>query len=376
MKKILSLICVAVLLGSATVANAAKKKAAMPEKPVPAQRWSEEKANAWYDAQEWPVGCVFVPSNTGTPVEMWAAEYFDEALIDRELGLAESLGFNVIRLFMCDLVWQNDREGFMERLEKYVSLSDKHGLKLLLTFFTNGGTIKNPYLGAQPQPVPGIHNSVWMSSPGRDVVNNPEKWPVIEEYLKCVIGKYKDDPRILAWCLYNEPENTKTFNTLPFIEAVYRWAREVNPSQPLTSPIWAYPGASNSNMPIQAFVLANSDVISFHCYNNYEACSKFIPILKQFNRPILCSEWMARTKGSDFYTILPLFKKHKIGCFSYGLVNGKQQCHYPWNPRDKEGKQIPFTEEPPVWFHDIFYHDGTPWNADEVLFIKSQTANK
>ena len=376
MKKILSLICVAVLLGSATVANAAKKKAAMPEKPVPAQRWSEEKANAWYAEQEWPVGCVFMPSYAGTPVEMWGAEFFDEAVIDRELGLAESLGFNVIRLFMCDLVWQNDRDGYMDRLEKYISLADKHGLRLLITFFTNGGTIKNPYLGAQPQPAPGIHNSVWMSSPGRDVVNNPEKWPIIEEYLKCVIGKYKDDPRILAWCLYNEPENTKTFNTLPFIEAVYRWAREVNPSQPLTSPIWAYPGASNSNMPIQAFVLANSDVISFHCYNNYEACSKFIPILKQFNRPILCSEWMARTKGSDFYTILPLFKKHKIGCFSYGLVNGKQQCHYPWNPRDKEGKQIPFTEEPPVWFHDIFYPDGTPWNADEVLFIKSQTANK
>ncbi|MBQ7268393.1 MAG: cellulase family glycosylhydrolase [Bacteroidales bacterium] len=355
----------------------AKKKAVEPAKPVPAERWSEEKANAWYAAQEWPVGCVFVPSNTATPVEMWAAEYFDEALIDRELGLAQSLGFNVIRLFMCDLVWQKDREGFMERLEKYVSLSDKHGLRLLLTFFTNGGTIKNPHLGPQPQPEPGIHNSVWMSSPGRDVVNNPEKWPVIEEYVKCVIGRYKDDPRIFAWCLYNEPENAwKTFKTLPFMEAVYRWAREVNPSQPLTSPIWAYPGSGNCVMPVQAFVLANSDIISFHCYDNVEACRRYILLLKQFNRPIVCSEWMARTRGSDFYTILPLFKRNKVACFSYGLVNGKQQCHYPWNPKDKDGNKIPFTEEPPVWFHDIFYPDGTPWNPTEVEFIRSLTSRK
>lgn len=376
MKKIVSFLMMAALVCGAAVNVEAKKKAAEPAKPVPAERWSEEKANAWYAEQEWPVGCVFVPSNTGTPVEMWAAEYFDEALIDRELGLAQSLGFNVIRLFMCDLVWQNDREGFMERLEKYVSLSDKHGLRLLLTFFTNGGTIKNPYLGPQPQSAPGVHNSVWMSSPGRDVVNNPEKWLVIEEYLKCVLTKYKDDPRIFAWCLYNEPENTKTFKTLPFLEAVYRWAREVNPSQPLTSPIWALPGIGSSNMPIQAFVLANSDVVSFHCYGNYENCARYIQILKQFNRPIVCSEWMARTRGSDFYTILPVFKRNKIACFSYGLVNGKQQCHYPWNAKDKDGNPIPFKEEPAVWFHDIFYPDGTPWNPTEVQFIQSLTKNK
>jgi hypothetical protein len=356
--------------------QARKKAVVQEEKPVAAPRWSEEKANEWYAAQEWPVGCVYMPSNSGTPVEIWAAESFDEKLVDWELGLAQDLGFNVIRLFLCDIVWQEDRAGFMERLEKYVSIANRHGMKLLITFFTNGGTIKNPYTGPQPQPVPGIHNSVWMSSPGRDVVNNPDKWPVIEEYVKCIIGKYKDDPRILAWCLYNEPENTKTFNTLPFIEAVYRWAREVNPSQPLTSPIWALPGAGNCNMPIQAFILANSDVISFHCYGNYENCHKYVTLLKQFNRPILCSEWMARTKGSDYFTILPLFKRNKIGCFSYGLVNGKQQCHYPWNPTDKDGVKIPYTEEPPVWFHDLFYPDGTPWNPDEVRFIKSMTKTK
>ncbi|MBO4475846.1 MAG: cellulase family glycosylhydrolase [Bacteroidales bacterium] len=374
MKRLLCCIGVLFVFASLLCAAPCKKVSKKAEgKPVPAQRWSEEKANAWYESQDWPVGCVFVPSNTGTPVDMWAADTFDEELIDRELGMAESLGFNAIRLFMCDIVWQNDRDGYMERLEKYLSLSDKHGIKILLTFFTNGGKIKNPYMDPRPQPVPGIHNSIWMSSPGRDVVNNPDKWPVMEEYLKCVMTKYKDDPRVLAWCLYNEPENTKTFNTLPFLESVYRWAREVNPSQPLTSPIWSLPGGGNCNMPIQAFVLSNSDVISFHCYDNSEVCGRYVRLLKQFNRPIFCSEWMARTKGSDYFTILPIFKRNKVASFSYGLVNSKQQCHYPWNPKDKDGKDIPYEEEPPVWFHDLFRTDGTPWNPDEIIFIRSLT---
>ena len=334
-----------------------------------AERWSEEKANEWYAAQPWPVGCVFMPSYGGTPVEIWGKEYFQPDVLDRELALAEDLGFNAIRLFLCDIVWQEDPKGFMDRLEKTVQLADKHGLRILMTFFTNGGTIKNPYTGPQPQPVPGVHNSVWMSSPGRVVVNNPDKWPVIERYLKQVMKEYRKDPRILAWCLYNEPENTKGFDTLPFLKEVYRWAREVNPSQPLTSPIIALPTWGSYNKDISDFVLNNSDIISFHCYNALRDCIRYYDFCSPFGRPILCSEWMARPRGSDYPSILPYFKEKKIGSFSYGLVNGKQQCQYPWNPME-DGKPIPFTEEPEVWFHDLFRPDYTPYSEDEVRFIK------
>jgi hypothetical protein len=341
---------------------------------VPGERWGEDRAWAWYNAQPWPVGCVYMPSYGGTSVEIWGKDYFQPDVVDRELGLAEGLGFNAIRLFLCDLVWQDDPEGFMERLEETVRLADKHGLRILMTFFTNGGTIKNPYLGPQPQPVPGVHNSVWMASPGRDVVNDPARWPVIERYLKAVMNRYKDDPRILAWCLYNEPENTKGFETLPFLETVFRWAREVNPSQPLTAPMWAMPDARSYNKEISEFVCANSDVISFHSYNDSTKCRAFIEYALQFGRPVICSEWMARSRGSDYFSILPLFKKYRIGCFSYGLVNGKQQCHYPWNPVE-DGKPVPFTEEPEIWFHDLFRPDGTPYSEEEVRFIREQLAD-
>jgi len=150
----------------------------------------------------------------------------------------------------------------------------------------------------------------------------------------------------------------------------------VNPSQPCTSPVWQIPGSAGTNWPIVAFVWENSDIISFHCYSDYSVTSRFVKITEQFNRPVFCSEWMARTKGSNYYTIGPLFKKHKIGSYSYGLVNGKQQCHYPWNAKDKDGNKIPFKEEPPVWFHDLFKPDHTPWDPIETVFIKSLTKTK
>lgn len=371
MKRVV-LITLAVLAIFSVQPVSARKKAA-PKPVVPAERWTEEKANAWYEAQPWPVGCVFMPSYAGTPIELWGKEYFKPDVVDYELGLAEELGFNCIRLFLNDLVWQDDPDGFMDRLEQTVALADKHGLRILMTFFTNGGTFKNAFLGPQPQPQPGIHNSTWMPSPGIDIVNNPEKWPIIERYEKTVLTRYKDDPRILAWCLYNEPENKAAeFKTLPFLREVYKWAREVNPSQPITSPVWQIPGSGGTNLPIVSFICDNSDIVSFHCYADYTVCSRFVNYMRQFNRPILCSEWMARTKGSDYFSILPLFKKYKIGSFSYGLVNGKQQCHYPWNAV-VNGKKVPFTEDPPVWFHDLFRPDGTPWNEVEAQFIKSMT---
>ena len=334
-----------------------------------AERWSEEKANEWYASQPWPVGCVYMPSYGGTPVEIWGKEYFKPEVVDSELALAEDLGFNAIRLFLCDVVWQEDPKGFMNRLEETVRLADKHGMRILMTFFTNGGTIKNPYTGPQPQPVPGVHNSVWMSSPGKDVVNNPEKWPIIERYLKQVMKRYRNDPRILAWCLYNEPEHSDGFDTIHFIKAVYRWAREVNPSQPITSPMCALPDARSYNKPISDFICANSDIISFHCYDDINRTRQFVDYALQFGRPVLCSEWMARTRGSDYPSILPLFKEKKIGSFSYGLVNGKQQCQYPWNTV-VDGKPVPFTEEPELWFHDLFRPDHTPYDEEEIRFIK------
>ncbi len=90
--------------------------------------------------------------------------------------------------------------------------------------------------------------------------------------------------------------------------------------------------------------------------------------LMRFNRPLLCTEYMARPFGCTFQEILPLFKKYNVGAYNWGLVAGKSQTHCPWDSWD-----MAYENEPEVWFHDIFRTNGEPYDKSEIAFIKQTT---
>ena len=158
-----------------------------------AERWSTEKANAWYASQKWPVGI----------------NYVDPKTLELELGRAGELVLNTLRIFLNDLVWEADPAGFKQRLDTFLGICQKHGMRAIVTFFTNGGRFESPKLGVQPASVQGVHNSQWIQSPGAPSVNDPSTYPRLERYVKDVMTTFKADDRILLWCLYNEPENFK-----------------------------------------------------------------------------------------------------------------------------------------------------------------------
>lgn len=332
-------------------------------------RWSQERANEWYKKQPWIVGCNFVPSTAINQIETWQADTFDPATIDRELGLAQSIGFNTVRIFLHNLVWEENPKAFKDRLDKFLSIAEKHRIRAIVTFLTNGTFDENmvPKLGKQNPPVPGVHNSGWVQSPGAEIVNDPSKWGVIEQYIKDIVGTFKDDKRIVFWSVYNEPENTKRgAYSLPLLRKVFEWARAVEPSQPLTSPIWKIPGDDRTALDIISFLGENCDIITFHSYHNPETTERFIKLLKAYRRPMVCTEYMGRTRGSTFENTMPIFKKENVGAISFGLVAGKTNFYYTWG--SKEG-----APEPEVWFHDIFRKDGTPYSQKEIEFIKTMT---
>ena len=353
------------------------------------QRWTEKQANEWYSRQPYLVGANYVPATAINQLEMWQADTFDPKRIDMELGWAEQIGMNTMRVFLHDLAYKQDPEGFKRRLDQFLSICARHGIRPILVIFDS---VWDPFpaIGKQRDPRPGIHNSGWIQSPGAIALQDPTEYPRLERYVKDVIGAFARDERILAWDLWNEPDNTndgsygasepknKVELVVKLLPQVFQWARSANPSQPLTSGVWKGDYSSDDKLdPMQRIQLEQSDIITFHNYDNEVEFERRIKWLQRYNRPIICTEYMARSNGSTFQKILPIAKRYNVGAINWGLVMGKTQTHLPW-----DSWQHPYVgREPAVWFHEVFRTDGTPYSAEEVNLIrqitgKAQTAER
>lgn len=328
------------------------------------QVWTKQKAFEWYDQRPWLRGSDFIPSTAINQLEMWQAETFDTATISRELGYAESIGLNCMRVFLHHVAWQQDPQGFKGRIDKYLSIANRHGILTMFVFFDD---CWNPTYkaGKQPEPKPGIHNSGWVRDPGELYYKEPKLVDTLERYVKDVLTTFRDDKRILLWDLYNEPGNSGyKSKSLPLLMKVFAWGRQVNPSQPLSAGIW-----SKELNELNTYQLANSDVITYHDYNPVDVHQHTIDTLKPYGRPLLCTEYMARPRNSTFATVMPMLKKNFVTAINWGLVEGKTNTKYAWDT------PMPNGGEPKVWFHEIFRKDGSPYDPNETTLIKELTTN-
>lgn len=327
--------------------------------------WPAQKANEWYKQWGWLRGCDFIPSSAINQLEMWQAQTFDPTTIDKELGYAESIGLNCMRVFLHHVAWQEDAAGFKKRIDEYLTIADKHHIVTMFVFFDDCWN-ESYKPGKQPEPKKGIHNSGWLRDPGKLIYDDPSLVTLLEKYVKDIMTTFKNDKRILLWDLYNEPGNSSYGNkSMPLLKSIFSWGRQVNPSQPLSAGIWSKPLTD-----LNTFQLAASDVITYHNYEDEKGHQACIDTLKPYNRPLICTEYMARLRGSKFFNIMPILKKENIVAINWGLVAGKTNTMYAWDT------PIPSGAEPPVWFHDIFRPDGTPFDPKEIQFIKSLTGKK
>jgi hypothetical protein len=345
-------------------------------------RWTEDQANRWYQQESWLVGSNYIPANAINQLEMWQADSFDPNQIDKELAWAEGMGMNTMRVFLHDLLWQQDAAGFSKRLDQFLAISSKHHIKPLLVLFDSCWDPK-PKLGPQHPPIPGVHNSGWVQSPGTAALEDPVQENRLKAYVQGVIRQFANDPRILGWDVWNEPSNLgggnydnqepkyKSNLVEVMLPKVFAWARAENPKQPLTSGVWDLNVKSQTLTNIQRIQLENSDVISFHNYGWPEEFEREVQYLTQFHRPLICTEYMARGAGSTFDTVLPIAKRYHVAAINWGFVAGKTQTIYPWD----SWKRPYVLEQPPIWFHDILHEDGTPYREAEVKLIRELTGH-
>jgi hypothetical protein len=326
------------------------------------------------------VGSNFIPSTAVNELEMWQPDTFDLATIDRELGWGQSLGMNTMRVFLHNLLWQQDSQGFLHRMDQFLEVADKHHIRITFVLLDSVWD-PHPHLGNQPEPRPNIHNSRWVQAPGADLLKDESRWNAeLKPYIVGVLRRFRNDRRVLMWDLMNEPDNDspqyrttelpdKATQALKLLKQEWQWARAVNASQPLTSGVWKGDWSSDASLSEMArFQLQNSDVVTFHSYDQPEVTKRRIDSLRRYGRPIVCTEYMARPLGSTFAAILPLLKTEHVGAYNWGFVNGKSQTVYPWDSWEKS-----YTGEPAIWFHDIFRKDGAPYDAKETELIRQLT---
>lgn len=350
-------------------------------------RWSEEKANQWYAQQPWLVGSNYIPESAINELEMWQEATFDPAEIDKELGWAEAMGMNTMRVFLHDLLWQQDAAGFRRRLDQFLTIASQHHIRPLFVLFDSCWD-PLPQLGPQHPPIPGVHNSGWVQSPGAKALADPGQYPRLKAYVQGVVGAFAKDDRILGWDVWNEPGSDtngsypktemkiadKIARVAALLPQAFAWAREMNPTQPLTSGVYEVDTSADESAleELERIQVRESDIITFHNYSWPEDFKAEIAWLRRFHRPVICTEFMARPVGSTFDTILPIARQERVGAINWGFVAGKTQTYFPW-----ESWQHPYIlSQPPVWFHEVLHSDGTPYRQAEVDLIKRLTSGQ
>ena len=363
MKHTLILTLTALLLVPPAALTAADPKVAAASVPCgSATRWPADRVWRWMEGRS-VRGFNYNPRTAVNDIEQWQEARFDPKTIDEEFGWAEKIGFNSVRVFLSFTVWQIDPPAFRQHLGQFLTIAQRHHLSVMPVLFSDGDYTGRG--GSQPDPIPGVHNSRAVVDPGARVALDPQLWPPLRPYVRDLVGRFARDERILAWDVYNEPGNSSVGEkVLPLVEAVFGWAREGRPTQPLTAGPWVfYDGAFSQRL------IALSDLVTFHNYEPPEKMAEAIRICARAGRPVLCTEWLCRQRGNTFQAMLPVFDQHKVGWYQWGLVAGKTQTYMPWGSK-------PNTPMPAVWQHDLLHPDGSPYDPQELELIRNSSRDR
>ena len=363
------------------------------------RRWTEKEIWDWYMSHEWISGFNLVPSTSLGGMLYVLQEYDHENAFRqtaKEIALAASLKLNSIRAGLPFYLWLKQRDIFFKNLDQFLELLDSYGMTMMPVLFSDcivpKSQYREPVLGPQPEPVKGYFGGTDQNAfdekiqagenIGYSIVDEPEMEPVIKQYVSDLAEHYGKDPRILIWNIWNEIGNSgRDAMSLPMMRQIFAWLREADVSQPLTSDMW---GAQVQGETYYAWLndphifgevdresIELSDIITFHFYGDYYHTKQLIQYLRQFNRPLINTEWMHRPLGSFMETHLPLWKKEKIGSYFFGFVNGKPQMNVVWDfikPYASVDQKL--------WMHDIFHSDFTPYDKDEIAVLKACNENK
>lgn len=350
-------------------------------------KWTEEKAWEWYNSHRWLRGCNFIGSDCANRRDQWQSLGREERMktAEREISLAERIGFNTVRLIMDFDVWLQEPESYMEILEQYISICAAHRQSVMIVLTSEAqlprgdGEFVPHKLGVQEYAL-GYHQGR-LPLPAEEAKKQPyhpmERPELAKKYLsmmKQIVRKYACDSRVLCWNVYNEPGIVIGQRAIPLLDAVFDAVRSENPMQPLTADLWRGLAPDGSfKTPEEARAVELSDVISFHSYTPFAKMVLQIENMKKLGRPLLCTEWLNRINHSDVGEIYPLFYLENIGCYCWGFVVGKTQTNEPWEAlwKDYYNPEKHVDYDFTKWQHDLFRPNLRPYDPHELELIEN-----
>ena len=316
-------------------------------------------------------------------IDQWQEFGFDKRLetVERELQAAEEIGFNSVRLVLEFPVWDQEHDGFMKRLDRYLTVCKKHGIDAMLCLANDcsvpKANFKEAVMGEQHYDV-GYHGGRAKSPHMRH--GNELSWHLLDDpdtackyyaFVREIISEYAHDDRVSVWNIFNEPGNNRGNLSLPHMRKFFEIAWTISPDQPCCADVWRGFDGINAKTEIEQAALDMSDIVSYHNYSNYDANISAAESLRRLGRPALNTEWLHRIYNNTVAELYPLFYLEKIGCYNWGFVAGKYQTYEPWEgiwQLYEQGKadHLDLTK----WQHDLLRPNLRPYDPKEILTIR------
>lgn len=178
------------------------------------------------------VGSNYTPAYCVNQVQMW--HDFRPEVVDRELGAARRyFGLTTLRVFLHNINYEEEKERFLENIERFLEICQRHGIRPGFVFFDDCHRQEGIYLDRPTEPVKGYHNGRWAACP-QQRHRTEDHLATLQAYVQDVIRAYREDRRVLWWEIFNEP-NMKSDYSVRLRELAYRWAKQVEPIQPILS---------------------------------------------------------------------------------------------------------------------------------------------
>lgn len=347
-------------------------------------RWSETQIKEWYNKLPWLTGSNFLPSNVINRFDMYQSYQSEEHLKVAEVELAKAyeLGFNFVRLWTDFDCYYVDRNSYLSILDRYISICDKYHQKVMIVLAHEEDL---PY-GDKfvPQKQTGPQKKLYTHfnrnyeeynkhfSERKHYLEYQETKELYIQMVNDIVSKYRNDNKIIAWNIINEPGITIGDRSIGIIKDLFNIVRGLDPIQPLCVDIWRNindDGTFQSEAETIGYQL--SDFISFHSYSPFPSFERRIELLKNhYNRPIVVTEWLHRINHNNIEDIYPYLHDNKIGSCIWGFVNGDTFTDEPWDilweQYEKGNTEYDFTK----WQHNILRRNLLPYDPKEIKLIK------